>query len=165
MDLIKFKTNLLFYKIYKSIASGSDYLNWSFSLLEDDVESESLFKLSSMNKADSLFIFEDFFYKSLEEMELKIPTVEETIGALVILICQAIVNQKSDPFKIVSDIFREVVELHYPDDLIVWLELSNAIDTIIYDNEDEKSNEDELKKRIIDEAKKYLAIQEAEDIR
>ncbi|WP_046213557.1 hypothetical protein [Paenibacillus wulumuqiensis] len=164
MDLIKFKTNLLFYKIYKNIASGSDYLNWGFSLLENDVESESLFKLSSMSKADSLFIFEDFFYKLLEEMGLKRPTDEETVEAHIILMCQEIINQKSDLLKIASDIFREVVELHYPDDLVVWLEINDAIDRVIYDNEGEKQNEDALRKRIIYEAKKYLSIQEAEDI-
>jgi len=42
------ETNALFYKIQKGLVSIEDYLNWSYSLLENKVSSSSVNSLASV---------------------------------------------------------------------------------------------------------------------
>ncbi|WP_337100102.1 hypothetical protein [Paenibacillus sp. YIM B09110] len=165
MSIVQFDTNVLFYRIYKSVISPEDYLNWSYSMLRSGIESKSLLMLSSMNSSDNIFSFEDYFNKSFSEVELHKPTFMESARSYITLLCTEIVNSKRDVFEVTKEIFKISVDLEYPEDLSVWLELDDNVDWIVYDNKALKQDESVVRQMIIKEAKRYLATQEVEDYR
>jgi len=103
-------TNELYYKIYKNFDTGQDFLNWSFACIDYGIEVKSVLQLASLNSTDSLFIFKEYFDKSIKEMRIKIPTLEECSLAFIEKYCNEILSEISrDTFEIVKDIFRIVI--------------------------------------------------------
>jgi len=163
VNIIQYETNVLFYKIYKSITRPEDYMNWSYSMIANGLESKSLLMLSSMNISENIFIFEDYFNKSFSEVMLNKPTFVESARSYIAFLCSEIVNKKRDVFEVTKEIFKIIVDLEYSDDLSVWIELDDNVDWIYCDNKALKQEESVVRQLIIDEAKRYLVTQEVED--
>ncbi|MFD1135965.1 hypothetical protein [Paenibacillus urinalis] len=151
------ETNLLYYKRYKNKATATDYLKWANSLAEADVDSITLYKILSMNCNESLFSFEEYFNKFVLEIEMSIPIYEECARKYLYYLCLEILSDSRNAYDIVMDIFNLVSELDYPDDLITWVNISEDIDRIIYDDSYHKPNELVVRQQIILEANKYIA--------
>ncbi|HZG86683.1 hypothetical protein [Paenibacillus sp.] len=160
-------TKELYYKIYKNIDNGQDYLNWSFACIDYGLEGKFVLQLASLKSTESLFIFKEYFDRAMREMDFEIPTFEECSLAYMVKYCNEILSNTSrDIFDIVKDIFNVVVlDLDRAAEYSVWLELDDGIDRIRYDDEYFKPDEEELKNRIIEEARILLATQNVEDFR
>ncbi|SDW37229.1 hypothetical protein [Paenibacillus sp. PDC88] len=150
-DILTKETNLLYYKRYKNKATATDYLKWANSLAEADVDSITLYKILSMNCNESLFSFEEYFNKFVLEIEMSIPIYEECARTYLYYLCQEILSDSRNAY------INLVSELDYPEDLITWVNISEDIDRIIYDDQYHKPNKVEVRQQIILEAKKHLA--------
>ncbi|PAD74698.1 hypothetical protein [Paenibacillus campinasensis] len=158
-------TRAIFYKIHKGNATAIDYLEWAYRMIEEDQESNSLYMLASMEETENIFKYQDYFNRSLGELEITIPDFEDCAREIIRELCLKIVNKTRDPFEVTRDIFKVTFEIDYPADLSVWVNLDDGIDRIIYDDEYYKPDEKEFKEQIELEAKNYLAAQDVENIR
>ncbi|ALC85333.1 hypothetical protein AM499_05530 [Bacillus sp. FJAT-22090] len=145
------ETNALFYKIQKRTISTEDYVYWSHNLLENDVSSPSVNIISSFSFDENIFDVEVYFKRALNELGIQKPTFEicarAYIGHLAIKIIKE--NSHSVTFDFAYRIFRIVAsDLHYPDDLIEWYEISEMIDELRYGDIPLEFNEDEVVSRI-----------------
>ncbi|MEK3981464.1 hypothetical protein MKY37_20845 [Psychrobacillus sp. FSL K6-2836] len=147
------QTNALFYKIQEGTVSIEDYVNWSHNLLENDVSSTSVSIISSFSFGDSIFEVEVYFNRALNELEIHKPTFEVCsrayIGHLANKIIQA--NNHLMIFDLAYMIFRIVSDLHYPDDLMEWYEISEMIDELRYGDTPTEFNIDGVISRIKNE--------------
>jgi len=158
-------TENLYYRIHKDTALGFDYLEWAYKLLEADQESVSLKKLASLNKRESIFVFQDYLNRALNEIGLGIPKFEDCARSKVEELCRELVHDTRDIFEVTKEIFKVTCEIGYPLDLSIWIELDDGVDRLLFDDEYYKPNEKELKERIKSEAKAFVASREVEDIR
>ncbi|MGB3259913.1 hypothetical protein [Paenisporosarcina sp.] len=152
-------TNALFYKIEKRTVSTEDYVNWSYNLLENDVSTPSVNIISSFSFGENIFEVEVYFKRALNELAIQKPTFEicarSYIGHLANKIIKA--NNKSVTFDLAYMIFRIVAsDLHYPDDLMEWYEISEMIDELRYGDSPKEFNEDGVILRIKNEANIFL---------
>ncbi|MEX3622330.1 hypothetical protein [Viridibacillus arvi] len=151
------QTNALFYKIHKRTVSTEDYVNWSHNLIENDVSSPSVDIISSFSFGENIFEVEVYFNRALNELEIHKPTFEMCarayIGDLANKIIQA--NNYSVTFDLAYMIFRIVSDLHYPDDLIWWYEISEMIDELRYGDIPTEFNIDGVISRIKNEANNF----------
>ncbi|MFJ8248013.1 hypothetical protein [Peribacillus asahii] len=155
------ETNALFYKIQKETVSTEDYVNWSHSLLENNVSSPSINIISSFSFGDSIFKVEVYFKRALNELEIQKPTFEISARAYIGFLANKIikVNNHSEMFELAYTIFRIVdTELHNLDDLLEWYEISEMIDRLQYDDVPLEFNEVEVISRIKNEAKIFLGL-------
>jgi hypothetical protein len=149
------ETNVLFYKIHKGTVSTEDYVNWSYSLLEKNISSLSLNILSSFSFDDNLFEVEVYFKRALDEMAIKEPTFEICARAYIGFLANKIIKayEQTVIYDLADMIFQIVAtELDNTDDLSVWLEISELIDRLGYDDQPLILNEHDVIERIKNEA-------------
>ncbi|MDV2581588.1 hypothetical protein [Alkalibacillus haloalkaliphilus] len=152
------QTNALFYKIQKGIVSVEDYVNWSFSLLEKNVSSPSLNIIASLSQDENIFEVEDYFKKALTELGIQHPTFETSARGYIAYLASDILECKSLPkkFELAYKIFRIVMEIQYPKDLMEWFHINEMVDQLRYDNLHIEFNEKDVKSKIENEAKFIL---------
>ena len=129
------KTNSLLYKILKETVSTEDYVNWAHNLLENEVSSPSINIISSFSKVENIFQVEVYFKRALNELEIEKPVFEICARSYINYLANKIVeeNNHSIIYDLAYKIYRIVsLDLHYPDDLMVWYEISELIDEIRY---------------------------------
>lgn len=151
----KVQTNALFYKMHRETVSIEDYINWAFNLLENNVSSPSVNILTSFSFNDNIFEVEVYFKKALNELAIQKPIFDICARAYITHLANIIIkeNNHSVTFDLAYMIFRIVaLDLHYPDDLMEWYEISEMIDVIRYGDTPLDCNEDEVVSRIKNEA-------------
>ncbi|MEK5038653.1 hypothetical protein [Sporosarcina sp. FSL K6-3457] len=149
------QTNALFYKMQREIVSTEDYVNWAHNLLENDVSSPSVNILSSFSFSESIFEVEVYVKRALYELAIQKPNFEICARAYISHLANKIIKEDipSVTFDLAYMIFRIVSsDLHYPDDLTEWYEISEMIDVIRYGDTPLECNEDEVISRIKNEA-------------
>ncbi|RUT28046.1 hypothetical protein EJP77_18700 [Paenibacillus zeisoli] len=114
MKNVKKSTDLIYYKIYKNNVSGSDYWNWAYKLLETGIESNQLYMLASMNESENEFKYQDYFQRTLNDLNINKPEFEECARIFVGELCLEILNNSRNLFDVVKDIFKVSVELEHP---------------------------------------------------
>lgn len=151
----KVQTNALFYKMHRETASTEDYVNWSYNLLENNVSSPSVNIISSFSFSENIFEVEVYFKRALNELAIQKPNFEICARAYIGYLANEIIktNNHSMTFDLAYMIFRiGALDLHYPDDLIEWYEISEMIDVIRYGDAPLEFVEDEVISRIKNEA-------------
>lgn len=148
----------LFYKIYqnhKDIKSA-DYINWAFTMLEDNCSSFSLNILASLREPLNIFEVEDYFRRALSEMELQEPSYEECARYYILHLSEKILQDKKNVFEIVYDINLVIRDIDYPEDLKEWFIISDMVDEFQYGGNDFNLTKEEVITAIMDEAKNQL---------
>ena len=138
-------TSLLFYKIQKGTISTGDYISWSHSLLGEGISSPSLTILSSCSSTDNIFEIESYFRRTLEELQIEQPTFEAGARARIESLAMKIMESEDDDhryiYHLTDRIFKVVIELNYPEDLISWIELSELMDRVDYNYDNDVISE------------------------
>ncbi|MCT2536469.1 hypothetical protein NC661_03580 [Aquibacillus koreensis] len=152
------ETNALFYKIKTGIVSSEDYIKWSHNLIESNMSSPSLSIMSSLSSDENIFEVEHYFRRALKELGIKEPTMETSDRAYISFLVSDIVKTErtSEIFDLAYKVFRIVVDLQYPEDLIAWYEISEKIDQLQYDESPLEFDEEDLKMMIKNEANLIL---------
>ncbi|MYL33359.1 hypothetical protein GLW08_08660 [Pontibacillus yanchengensis] len=86
------QSNALFYIIQKEIVSVEDYINWSHSLLENNISSPSLNIIATFSFEDNIFEVEEYFNKALNELEIQKPSFEVSTRAYIELLANKIIK-------------------------------------------------------------------------
>ena len=123
----------LAYKRQKGTVTAADYIAWSYRQLESGSESPAIVKLSAMTEDANLFEVESYFQQALDELELKLPTLEpiETIKLLATEILSTTDDEEIN--RLAREIFHIVADLDYPKYLMDWFEISEMQDRLQYD--------------------------------
>ncbi len=147
----------MFYKKYQNQnVNAVDYINWAFSMLENNYSSFSLNILSSLREPLNIFEVEDYFGRALSEMELQEPSYEECARYYILHLSKKILRDKNNAFDIVYDINTVIRDIDYPEDLEEWFTISDMIDEFHYGGYNFKLTKDELIATIMNEAKKSV---------
>lgn len=123
------------YKIHKGTITAGDYIAWSHQVLEQNIASPSVNIIASLALNTSLFEVEDYFQKALTELQLELPAIESSSRATIALLASEILKEENEAqlAELAQGIFRIVVDLHYPEDLIGWYDISEMQDQLTYD--------------------------------
>ena len=157
------KTNSLFYKILKETVSTEDYINWAHDLLENDLSSPSINIISSFSNVENVFQVEVYFERALNELGIEKPAFEICARSYINHLAKKIIeeNEHSIIFDLAYMIYRIVsLDLHYPDDLMEWYEVSELIDEIQHGDKPKEFNVAGVVIRIKKEAKIHLELNE-----
>ncbi|MGY3187282.1 hypothetical protein [Lysinibacillus sp. TE18511] len=150
-------TLLLFYKIYQNQDIKSvDYINWAFTMLENNCSSFSLNILSSLREPLNIFEVEDYFRRALSDMELQEPSYEECARYYILHLSEKILQDKNSVFDIVYDINTVIRDIDYPEDLEEWFIISDMVNDFQYGDNYFKLTKEELIATIMDQAKNQL---------
>lgn len=149
-------TNVLFYKMFNHCVTTEDYVSWAVAMLENDKKSMSLFILSSLNNTNNIFEAEDYFYRTLKELDIQRPFYEEAALDYIRNLAQKIVTGDLNAIETGEAIFTIVCELGYPDKLEVWLDISDKIDEFKYKEKNSPLEKAILTLHIVAEAKRTI---------
>ncbi|MEE6452671.1 hypothetical protein RAH41_19075 [Gottfriedia acidiceleris] len=67
----------MYFKIYEHVVASSDYVNWAIEMLLNDYSTDSLIKLASLNEPLNIFEVEEYFKRSIKELNLCEATHQE----------------------------------------------------------------------------------------
>ena len=135
--------------------SARNFSDWAISLLEQGVDSKNIRILASMFNTDVFLEVEDYFLRSLKDLDWKFPNTEECLEIYARLIAAEIVDGKIKPFD-GCVIMREIhASLDYPQHLSNWISLYWAGDDLYW--EGEELTTEYLDKQIVQEAKRFLS--------
>lgn len=138
-----------------------DVNDWAIKCLEKGYDSRSLRILASMSKWDSGSELDDYFQRSLKELNWDKIEKHDYLMKYAEILAQEIVEDKTDPIKAARKIYRVLVSLDYPSELHGW----NMIDEMIWSYEHFATTgktshfwkpEEGLKKEIINLSKNLL---------
>ncbi|PJO43810.1 hypothetical protein [Lysinibacillus xylanilyticus] len=147
----------MFYKKYQNQnVKAVDYINWAFSMLENNYSSFSLNILSSLREPLNIFEVEDYFGRALSEMELQVPSYEECARYYILHLSEKLLQDKNNAVDIVYDINTVIRDIDYPEDLEEWFIISDMIDEFHYGGNNFKLTKDELIATIMNEANSQL---------
>ncbi len=154
------ETTVLFYKIDKEEVESADYILWAYSMIEAGVSSPSLFILAAFRKDASIFEVEDYFKRACRELHVNNrPDFAACARSFMKVLADDIAKSEhpSITFELASRMFHIVRDLEYPKDLMVWYDISESIDLLVYDPFHSDMNEADLISLIKREAASYQA--------
>ncbi|QOY34757.1 hypothetical protein AWH56_018800 [Anaerobacillus isosaccharinicus] len=149
-------TEILYYKKFKGIEKPLDYVNWAFSMLENEISTTSLNILASLREPLNIFEVEDYFERALDELSMKEPSYEQCAKYHIRYLLRQIIDDKNNAMNFAYEIYEVVRELFTNEELETWYEISEMIDDFRYGDNIKKLTQDFLITIIVQEAKKQL---------
>ncbi|HEU4836787.1 MAG TPA: hypothetical protein VFS90_20300 [Pyrinomonadaceae bacterium] len=114
--------------------SADDYAAWAGEMLVQGYDSRSLRILAGLDKFASTFEAENYFARSLAELNLTPPDSDTAIRAYACEIARQIIEDKITAQDGVRALFQICIATDYAADFIIWLELDDALDSLISGN-------------------------------
>ncbi|HEX8607680.1 MAG TPA: hypothetical protein VF679_03450 [Pedobacter sp.] len=112
--------------------SASDYVDWAGEMLMQGYDSHSLRILASLDKLAGTYETEDYFLRSIKELDFIIPDSETAIRGYACATAQQIIDEKITGQQGVRALYKICVATQYERDFIIWLELDDALDSLLY---------------------------------
>lgn len=92
---MKYSTKAMFGKINLGDICDYDYINWAEEMLMADYDSPSLRILAGLNPDHSFWDEEaEYFWRSIKELDIEMPRIEDGIKAYACEIAQKIINDQ-----------------------------------------------------------------------
>lgn len=126
--------NAIFGKRALGQLSSSDYVDWAVEMLTESYDSHSLRILAGLDKFTSTFEAEDYFLRSLKELNLNIPDSEMAVRAYACAIAAQLIEEKITAQQGVRALYKICVATEYAPDFMIWLELDDALDSLLAGN-------------------------------
>lgn len=146
----------LYLKKYKGNETGPDYVQWAISAVENGIENNSLFELSSFGREANYFEALELFNDLLSQGLISIPTQKECLLYKAMKICETILFNKDDLFNKALELYYICVELEYDTDLIDWYWISEDIDAFRYDKSRTDLKFEIIESDIIEKANRFV---------
>lgn len=123
----------LAYRIQKQTVTATDYIEWAHRRLELGNESEVLFKLAALINDVNLFEVESYFKQALCELQLEL--YELTSYEVMKVLAQEIVEttEEEEMKRLARELFLLASDTGYPENMMVWVEISDMQDRLQYD--------------------------------
>lgn len=114
--------------------STDDYAAWAAEMLVHGYDSRSLRILAGLDKFTSTFEAENYFARSLSELNLTPPDSDTAIRAYACEIARQIIEDKLAAKDGVRALFKICIATECARDFIIWLELDDALDSLMSGN-------------------------------
>lgn len=149
-------TNILYFKIYEHKVTSSDYVNWAIEMLLNDYSTDSLIILASFIEPLNIFEVEEYFKRSLKELNITKPTQQECAEYYINHLISEIIKNEKAAIDIAYEVYKIIREHIIEEELSVWYELSDLIDDYRYGDNIENITKEDLIRKIVEEAKKQI---------
>jgi hypothetical protein len=149
-------TLILFYKIHQGDVEAIDYSEWAVTMLKEEQTSLSLYSLSSLRKPLNLFETEDYFNRTLRELDIRKPSFEECADYYIQHLSKTILEDEDYAIDLAYRIYEVSRDLDEPDYLYGWYLISEMIDEFRYGSNQSHLSKAALMVTIEQEAKKQL---------
>jgi hypothetical protein len=138
---------------HMGMATFEQYIDWAVSCLESDVDSKNIRILASLQKPLYSSEVEDYFNRSLKDLGWELPKPKECIIEYARSFAKEILSGQMSPLEGCRKIYRVVVALQYPRELMSWLYLDEGLEPETYRDLEGK----ELDEAIIKEARRFIS--------
>lgn len=153
------ETNRLFYKKNKAQIEAKDYIDWAFSMLKNNYSSPTLNMLAFLKEPLNMFEAEQYFNRTVDELNLTEPPLEVQINAQTQYLLQQIITNKEyaidnayELYKIYRDNFG-----YEEDKTILWLYLTDMDGDLEYGDNINKYTKESIEQSIVQAAKEQLS--------
>lgn len=155
------ETNRLFYKKTHGQIEAKDYVEWAYSMLINNYSSNTLSMLAFLEEPLNSFEVEQYFQRTLDELNLVEPMYEEQINAQIQYLLQQIITHKEYAMDYAYDLYKIYVKnFGYEEDkTIVWLYLTDMIDDLKYGDNINNYTKKSVERSILQAAKEQLSEQ------
>jgi hypothetical protein len=140
--------------------SASDYVDWAGEMLVKDYDSYSLRILAGLDRFASTYEADDYFLRSVKELNLSVPDSETAIRVYACEIAQRIIEDKITAQQGVRALFLICIAIEYERNFIVWFELDDALASLLagyYPFTYESATLDNFDEIVKQEAEKFIA--------
>ena len=111
--------------------SADDYAAWAVEMLAHGYDSRSLRILAGLDKFASTFEAENYFARSLAELNLTPPDSDTAIRAYACEIARQIIEDKITAKDGVRALYSICIATEFAGEFIVWCELDEALETLM----------------------------------
>ena len=136
---------------YMRLATHEKFVDWAASSLETGLDTKSIRILASLQKPLFPAEVEDYFYRSLKELDWKLPEPIECVIEYARFFAEEILSGQVSPVEGCRRIYKVVVFLEYPPELMSWLYLDEGL----MPDASRELTSAELNAAIIKEAQKF----------
>jgi hypothetical protein len=113
---------------YMGMATHEQYIDWAISCLESGIDSKNIRILASLQKPLYSSEIDDYFNRSLKDLGWELPEPKECIIEYARSFAKEIVAGQVGPLEGCRKIYRVVVALEYPRELMSWLYLDDGLE-------------------------------------
>lgn len=135
------------------MATYDRYIDWAISCLESGIDSKNIRILASLQKPLYPSEVEDYFNRSLKDLGWELPNPKECVIEYARSFAGEILSGRVSPLEGCRKIYRVVVALQYPRELMAWLYLDEGLEPETYRDLEGK----ELDEAIIKEARRFIS--------
>lgn len=149
----------LYYRIYKGIDVAYDYVLWALSMIENGCEDELIYELASFERESNYFEVKEFYRVVSTHIGLETPDELSAVISEGARLCSNYTD-----FDDVLDLAREMyllwVESEHKAVFKEWYWFSEDMDGLNYNNTPQEIDYLELRRRIVEEAKRFREVHE-----
>lgn len=138
---------------HMGMATYEQYIDWAVSCLEAGIDSKNIRTLASLQKPLYSSEVEDYFNRSLKDLSWELPEPKECIIEYARSFAGEILAGQVTPLEGCRKIYRVVVVLAYPRELMPWLYLDEGLEPGTYRDLTGK----ELDEAILKEARRFIS--------
>ena len=146
------ETRHLIAQRYIGIAHDEQYVDWAVSCLEAGIDSKNIRILASLQKPFYSVEVEDYFNRSLKDLDWNFPEPKSCVTQYARFIAQEILRGQIAPVEGCHKIYDAVIFLDYPREMSAWVYLDDEIRPEPFQYLTGK----ELDDAIIEEARKFV---------
>ena len=132
---------------------SEDYVEWAVSLLAEGFHSDSLAVLAGLTTSIHWQERDRYFNKALEELGWEAPSCDQVLRQYAQLVAEKIATRSIEPVQGCRMMYGLAVAMDYPEDMLAWVQLDDALDL----NASINFSGPEAEADIIAEAKAMLA--------
>jgi hypothetical protein len=111
--------------------TSGDYVDWAGEMLTQGHDSHSLRILAGLDAFTSTFEAEDYFLRSVRELGLTVPDRDAAVLGYACGIAQRIIDGELTGRQAVRELYKLCLATQYRRDLMVWLYLDDALDSLL----------------------------------
>ena len=148
----------LFYKKTQGEIEAKDYVEWAYSMVENQYTSSALNILAFLEEPINIFEVEQLFQRVIGELTLDEPTYAEQVNAQIQYLLQQIITNQESAMDYAYDLYKVYVKsFGYEDDkTMIWLYLTDMIDDLKYGDNVNNYTKNSVERSILQAAKEQL---------
>lgn len=141
---------VLKYKITNKLVVSKDYVDWAEFMISNGYNNDFLSMLLTFDETSNIFEVESYFNKAIKITAMREISDEDCAREYIRYIARNITQDADKCIKAIDTIFRVISKLDYPEDLMVWYELSELKDSYLYAGGEKEISKEEFIKICIE---------------
>ena len=128
LQAVNSETNKLLAERYLGTATSEDFVDWAVACLESNLDSKNIRILASLQKPLHSSEVDDYFNRCLQDLGWTMPGRQECLLEYARSLAKQILSGDLTPVDGCRKMYRLVVALEYPRELMAWLYLDEGMD-------------------------------------